>query len=79
MKSLNLYSTEACHLCETAKELIWPLLNDSHYQLNEVDIAEDEVLMAQYSLTIPVLENPDKKKKLQWPFGTDEIKQLIQE
>ena len=79
MKSLILYSTQGCHLCEKAKELIWPQLENTPYQLEEVDIADDSALMAQYSLTIPVLINTYNNQQLPWPFDINQIRDLITE
>lgn len=77
MKCLNLYSTEACHLCEVAKELIWSVISGTDFQLNEIDIAENEQLLAEYSLIIPVLENTENNKKIVWPFGSEDVSQLL--
>ena len=69
-KQLVLYSTSHCHLCETAQRL---LSNHNHaFGLNIIDIAENEILLAQYGTRIPVLLSLDNASELNWPF--DEIK-----
>ena len=72
MRTLILYSTLGCHLCEEAKALLMPLLVRSRWQLQEVDIAEDDDLLANYGIRIPVLSIPSVGE-LNWPFTTEDI------
>ena len=72
MRVVILYTTLGCHLCEEAKALISPLLINTHWQLQEVDIADDDDLMARYGIRIPVLSVPSVGE-LDWPFTIDEI------
>ena len=72
MRTLILYSTLGCHLCEEAKALLMPLLVRSRWQLQEVDIAEDDDLLANYGIRIPVLSIPSVGE-LDWPFTTEDI------
>jgi hypothetical protein len=55
MKTLLLYSTPGCHLCELAKDILLPLLEPHQAQLFEVDIAEDDLLIERFGVRIPVL------------------------
>ena len=54
MKHLTLYTTLGCHLCERLEALL-AALHAGEYQLNKVEISEDEALMARYGMRIPVL------------------------
>lgn len=54
MKHLTLYTTLGCHLCERLEALL-AALHAGEYQLNRVEISEDEVLMERYGVRIPVL------------------------
>ena len=81
MSTVVLYTTLGCHLCEQAKALINPLLTKNSWQLREVDIADDDRLIAKYGVRIPVLAipNTDKPndyndyKELDWPFTANDI------
>ena len=75
IKQLTLYSTSNCHLCELAYALLMPLAVDS--KLTVVDIADDEALLAQYGLCIPVLLRNDSKTELNWPFNQADIVEFL--
>ena len=61
---LTLYSKPGCHLCEEARlaidlvvsEIKAKSSNDIHLELQELNILEDEELLARYSEEIPVLQ-----------------------
>ena len=72
MPGVILYTTLGCHLCEEAKALLIPLLVRSCWQLQEVDIADDDDLLANYGIRIPVLSIPSVGE-LNWPFTTEDI------
>jgi glutaredoxin len=66
---LTLYSTEGCHLCEMALELIQrakPAL-----KVDIIDIAFDDELFLRYGVTIPVLCYD--VYELNWPFTQHEL------
>ncbi len=75
---LQLYSTTGCHLCEHAKALIFPLLDNSHFVFEEIDIADNDQLMERYGVTIPVLGSPRLKEELSWPFSSDEVAAFLE-
>jgi glutaredoxin len=52
---VTLYTRPGCHLCEDAKKLILPLLQEFGATLREVNIDEDPDLTARYGLDIPVV------------------------
>lgn len=69
----ELLTTEGCHLCDQALEVIRraaPAL-----QLTLTDIAEDDELIAQYGEKIPVLRMA--KTELCWPFGLLDVRRLV--
>ena len=68
-RELILYSTSACHLCETALALIEPSLISLAITLKEVDISESDELMALYGIRIPVLKFANESQELGWPFS----------
>lgn len=71
------YGTSACHLCEQAKELLWPLLTEFNLRLQEVDIADSDRLLEQYSLQIPVLKLTTKHDELVWPFDSIQLRNFL--
>lgn len=66
-KALVLYGTLGCHLCELAEQQLLPWVA-AGWQIELVDIAEDDDLMARYSLVIPVLQHVASARELGWPF-----------
>lgn len=74
-KKFNLYSSEGCHLCELAYALCHEL--EQNGELNVVDIVENETLVAEYGVHIPVLERTSDNKKLFWPFNQQDVNELI--
>jgi hypothetical protein len=76
----NLYSSEGCHLCEQAIELIGNVIPD--HQINVVDIIDTNIegeqnLVELYGVHIPVLERLSDNTKLFWPFEQSQVVELI--
>ena len=76
MRTLFLYSTPACHLCETAHELISPWLDDLGIVLEMIDISASDELVEIYGIRIPVLRFQDYEEELGWPFTAGEFLQF---
>ena len=74
MKTCILYSTPGCHLCELAKELLWPLLDEFAARMEEIDIADSDELIERYGVRIPVLTAPDVTQELGWPFDQQQAR-----
>lgn len=79
MKTLILYSTLGCHLCENAKTLAWPVMQHFGYRFREVDIADDEQLVELYGVRIPVVRREDTAAELGWPFTQEQLAELLAE
>ena len=75
-KSLTLYSTGACHLCERAHELLISMPELRSVTVDVVDIADDDSLLARYGTSIPVL-TVASGAELGWPFNADDILRLL--
>ena len=73
-----LYSTTGCHLCEKAIEVLQVALQGQSCMLDEIDIANDDVLLEQYGVRIPVLKNPKNGKEVGWPFGPEDVLLLLE-
>lgn len=77
MQSIYLYSTAGCHLCEMAREIVSPLLNNYSLYLEEIDIAESDELIERYGVRIPVLKSPRHIDELGWPFDTQQAANFL--
>ncbi len=74
-KQLILYSTSHCHLCDSAQSL---LINYAKaFTLKIIDIADNELLLEQYGVRIPVLLRVDMKAELNWPFDANDIQKFL--
>jgi hypothetical protein len=76
----HLYSSEGCHLCEQAIELIGHVIPD--HQIRVVDIIDansegEQNLIELYGVHIPVLERLSDNMKLFWPFEQSQVVELI--
>jgi hypothetical protein len=73
-----LYSSEGCHLCEQAQDIIASIIPDS--QISIIDIVDDEVagkdLTQLYGVHIPVLERLSDNTQLFWPFNKSQVVEL---
>jgi len=74
ISDLILYTTENCHLCEYAQQIIFETLGGT---VDEIDIIDDDRLLARYGVRIPVLQKTDTLAELNWPFTGQDIANLI--
>ena len=77
MKELKFFTTQGCHLCEQAEEILVALQNEYIFELEVIDIAADTELAERYGLSIPVLLNAATGEELYWPFNADKIASLL--
>ena len=77
MRSVILYTTLGCHLCEQAQAIVLPLLDGAACQLSPVEIADEDALMERYGIHIPVLYLADLNRELFWPFNEQDVKQFL--
>ncbi len=74
MKTILLYTTQACHLCEQAEALLGPVLDylnatlAEKVQLRHVEISDSTELVEQYGIRIPVIKVQGQEQELGWPF-----------
>jgi hypothetical protein len=66
-RQLVLYGTVGCHLCELAEQQLQSWV-ERGWQVELVDIADDETIYERFSLLIPILENLSSGDLLNWPF-----------
>ncbi len=73
---LTLYSTQDCHLCEQAADLLKQVTEK--IDLEYIDIARSESLVEKYGIRIPVIKN-ESGKELNWPFDLEILENFIHE
>jgi len=78
-ESVTLFGTSACHLCEMAMELLLATLNRECFEIHHVDIADSDVLIAQYGVRIPVLRRDADGSELNWPFDVESLIDFLAE
>ena len=71
-----LYSRPGCHLCETAKAVLVAELRDHPFELEEVDIQDDEALERAYGIRIPVVEI-DGEERFEYEVDPDELTRIV--
>ena len=77
MPILVLYTTEDCHLCELAEELLEELQASRNFALQSVDISADAALVDAYGMRIPVVKNPATEQEIGWPFQVADLLSLF--
>lgn len=79
MTSATLYGTLGCHLCEVAEALLVDVLqHHSDWQVECIDIADSDALMACYGERIPVLRRLRDDAELGWPFDREQLLAFLQ-
>ena len=85
MKTLILYTTSGCHLCEEAEALLVPVLayiekeKGQSIHLRAQEISESEALVDVYGLRIPVIQLEGSTQDLGWPFEQAQAYEFILE
>jgi len=78
MKTLLLYSTSGCHLCELAQEIVFPLLDEYMVQVSVIEISESDELVERFGVRIPVLVFEGVgQDELGWPFDSVLVRQYL--
>ncbi|QEW08573.1 glutaredoxin family protein [Nitrincola iocasae] len=67
-------TTQGCHLCDQAIEVMLQVLDADRFCVDLVDIAFDDRLMGRYATRIPVLVVPASGAELNWPFGAEQLR-----
>jgi len=76
-RTLLLYHTLGCHLCESAEQLVAPLAAERGWQVESKEISGDDALIARYGVRIPVLHDPRTGRELGWPFDAGDVLALL--
>jgi glutaredoxin len=71
-----IYSKPGCHLCDEMKAIVERVRRATPFELNIVDISNDDQLEALYGLEIPVLE-VNGKKAAKYRVTEADLKQIL--
>ena len=71
--TLILYTRKECHLCQEALGIAQSV----GAQLEAVDITANDGLFERYCVTIPVIRNDRQGREISWPFGPDDVLDLM--
>lgn len=80
--AILLLSTEACHLCELAENILQQTFNQSdvialsqqfNFQIYSQDIIDQQSLLDQYAEKIPILLDESSNLTLEWPFSVADV------
>ena len=77
MSTLILYTTDGCHLCEFAEQMLAEIQKNKDFFLESIDISTEEALVDLYGIRIPVVKNKETNEELGWPFQPDELLSLF--
>lgn len=77
MFALKLYTTSGCHLCEKAEIFLDYLQSQKLCHWQAVEIADDDALLEQYGVRIPVIGREGETDELGWPFDIEQIQQWL--
>lgn len=71
----ELYSTDGCHLCELAFDLVVELGQTG--SVRTVDIVDDDSLVEAYGIRIPVIKAMSSGNEIGWPFDAEQLAQFF--
>jgi hypothetical protein len=77
MRIFVLYGTQGCHLCTVAEQLIASTLDLNVLSIELVDIADDDRMIENYGVRIPVLEDSESGLELCWPFDPQQLRRFV--
>lgn len=77
MDILILYTTEGCHLCKFAEQMLVKAQNSREFFVESIDISADEALVKLYGVRIPVIKNKLTNEEIGWPFQPEDLFNLF--
>ncbi len=75
--TVTLFTTAGCHLCDLALEQLQTLQQQLPFNIDSVEIGDDDALVAEYGIRIPVVKCLDNAE-LGWPFELSQLKTFLQ-
>jgi glutaredoxin len=71
-----LYSRPGCHLCDVARRVLVAERQDHPFELDEVDVQDDEDLERVYGIRIPVVEI-DGEERFEYEVDLKELSRIL--
>ncbi len=75
--TLVLYSSQQCHLCDIALDLLNQSVASTDLTIEKVDVKTDPQLFHLYGARIPVLKRIDNQQELGWPFDQQQLLEFL--
>lgn len=73
---IQLLGTSGCQLCDVAERMVRRMAPPLGFTIELVDIAEDDALVEQFGMAIPVLIGGEQQ--LGWPFEEEQLTHWLQ-
>ena len=71
--TVKLFSTQFCHLCESAEAIV----RTAGINPIIIEIVDDDNLYSTYGMRVPVLKRMDNGAELNWPFDAATVSNFI--
>jgi glutaredoxin len=71
-----LYSRPGCHLCDVARRVLVAEQQDHPFELEEVDVQDDQDLERVYGIRIPVVEI-DGEERFEYEVDPQELSRIL--
>jgi glutaredoxin len=71
-----LYSRPGCHLCDEARNVLVAEQKHHPFELEEVDVQDDEALERGYGIRIPVVEI-DGEERFEYEVDPGELTRIV--
>lgn len=78
-KTLYLYTTLGCHLCEGAEKIMTECLSMDFFRIEKVEIADSDDMIEKYGTRIPVIRLESSSQDLGWPFDHQQLIDFLTE
>jgi glutaredoxin len=76
VKQVVVYTRAGCHLCDEALATLRDLQTEFSFELSELDIEEDDALLARYHWIIPVI-SLDGREIARAPISESALRQAL--
>lgn len=74
---LIFYTTAGCHLCDVARQVYQSTLSPDFFDVQEIDIADQDDLIERYGVRIPVMRRLQDDSELNWPFDQQALMDFL--
>lgn len=76
-ETLIFYTTAGCHLCDVARQVYQSTLSQDFFEVQEVDVADEDALIERYGARIPVMRRLKDDTELNWPFDQQALMDFL--